>query len=343
MTPSIQSTIREASDRDKESWNAFLSSTATPPMCRYEWRFVLEESYRTSTRFLLAERSGHVVGILPLYLVRRWTGFRQLYSLQHGLLSVDAATARALADSALEIARSESCSEVLITSGFRDFDLPKSTFDKRSFTLQISRSEAENWKNLRGKTRNMVRRAQKSGLRVENDPSMLGPFFDIYADRMIRKGVSIHSLCFFENMRRAFGEDFIMLCAYRDNDLVGGLIVVAGPKASTYPFQASQDSATIFAPNSLLVWHAITICAERGNELLEMGEARPGGNVYSFKKNFGGTPRQVTYKSLDSTTRSVKEKYEGLARRAENAIRRIAPSPFVRRLAVSERRQGRII
>ncbi|MGC9114293.1 MAG: hypothetical protein ACP5IG_04410 [Candidatus Micrarchaeia archaeon] len=66
-------TIREATDADAMAWDAVVESSDEAWLFHlYDWRRVLKKGWNFRSFYLLAEKDGQPVGILPLFLKKRW-------------------------------------------------------------------------------------------------------------------------------------------------------------------------------------------------------------------------------------------------------------------------------
>ena len=112
-------TCRVASAGDESRWDAFVASR--PDASGYHlwgWRRVFEQGLGHRSHYLVAERGGSFVGVLPLVEVRSRLFGRALSSLPYvnygGVLAADAAAGTALVARAGAIARDRSLSFVLL-------------------------------------------------------------------------------------------------------------------------------------------------------------------------------------------------------------------------------------
>ena len=161
--------------------------------------------------------------------------------------------------------------------------------------MDVKETEEAQWDNLRGKTRNMIRKSHTSGLVAVRGFDNLDEFYDIYLSTMLEKKILPISKKMFGLMEKSLGPNVELITAHKNGIVVGGIIVLFGSDIATYPWQACLPEFREFAPNQFLIWEALKSCRERGIYRLDMGESTVGGSVYSFKKNFGGVPQEIYY------------------------------------------------
>ena len=74
--------VRRLEQPDRAAWTAFVQTCADATFFhRIEWRDVIENAFGHRTHYLLAERAGEVVGVLPLAQVKSLLFGHSLVSL----------------------------------------------------------------------------------------------------------------------------------------------------------------------------------------------------------------------------------------------------------------------
>lgn len=296
--------IRLATDTDREAWNSYLDAhPEVPPLAHYEWRAIFKRAYGVSTYFFIAEDGGTVRGVCATYTTKPWGGKPTLYSLRFGLVGDDETAGQALLSHIQNFCSTQGIGVYLVTSGYSRF-LHDRVETKKTVILDLLDSEEKMWNALRNKTRNMIRKARKSGLTVERGFHNIKAFYNIYTRRMLEKSVPIHSLEFFQQIAIELKGDAELLVAKHSNVLVGGMLLLVGKHAAVYPYQASNPEGKGYAANQLLIWEAMRLCQAHGVQMLDMGESKEGSPVYQSKINFGGTPRDIYYYSFGEASHS---------------------------------------
>lgn len=165
------------------------------------------------------------------------------------------------------------------------------------------------WKNqIKDKTRNMVRKAQKKGLDIRLAPfddDLVKGIRDIYNESPVRQGRKFgHYGKNFETIRRdhiTFLERSQFIGAFYENDLIGFIKLVHGRNVSNLMQIISKMSHRDKAPTNALIAKAVEICAQKNVPNLHYGMWSRGG-LGEFKIRHGfqrvDVPRYVVPLSL---------------------------------------------
>lgn len=143
------------------------------------------------------------------------------------------------------------------------------------------------------KTRNMVRRAEKSGVKVcvvELSPNLSEGIWKIYNETPIRQGrafshygESLESVA--DNMALAKKTTFIG--AYLDDELVGFIQIIYGDSIAIISQILSMQRHWDKALNNALIAKAVEVCAENGNHWLMYGRIGNHPSLDKFKESNG--------------------------------------------------------
>ena len=339
--------IRLAEAKDAERWNSFASCLAPAwPLNRYEWRAVLAKSYNVDTRFLVAERDGNVCGVLAAYVNSGFSGKRMLYSLRHGLRAADAPTFDAFLSYLEDLQQREGLAGVQVTTGTAFFPSRHPAVVKSTVIMELGADEESTWADLSAKSRNMIRKARKKSVELVSGHNQLNPFYQIYSENMIRKGVAIHPREFFVSLLENFGDVAEIILARAEGQFIGASLLLYGKGVAHYPFQSAVYRYRTLAPIQLMNWEMIRRSIARGIRILDMGESTRDSSGHQSKINFGGVPKELYYFNLalcqkQSASHAATRKVSG-----KQALRAIvlahSPMWFKRREALWRRRQGRV-
>ena len=289
--------VRLATDADAPTWDAYLDRVPmSSPLSRYAWLDVLNYGYNVRTLGFIAEdASGTIVGLLPAYVVSDFRGQRWLYSLKFGLVADSDEVARQLMVSLQGYCAEHRIIRGLIHAGYSELRIPFTQIKKNTLALELGDSEEAQWASLRSKTRNMIRKASHNHLVAERGFHNLREFYEVYCGDMLRMRLVVHPYRFFQGIAEHLAHESELIVAKHRGQAIAGILVVFAKDAATYPFSVSLRQYQQYAPNPLLIWETMKACLEHKIPLLDMGESNEGGSVYQFKKNFGGTPRDVFY------------------------------------------------
>lgn len=151
-------------------------------------------------------------------------------------------------------------------------------FDRYSLaTLPVSTYD-DWWSRIGSKTRNMVRKAEKKGIRVERtsfDDTFVDGMVEIFNETPIRQGYQFPNYGkSFETVRTEFSEHLqraIFLGAYHGSEMVGFCIIVrAGTFAVTSQFLCKLAYRDMATPNGLMA-KVVETCIKDGIPCLVYG------------------------------------------------------------------------
>ena len=181
-------------------WNSYVERRSdVPPRALYEWGELLRQAYPVETPLFAVHRDdGSVAGVLLAYHMRRRG--RVLYSPPFGLLVDDEEAGRALLEAARDYCRDRGLARAIITSGLRSITSRFQTWTKTTVLLSLGGSADDLWAGMRGKTRNMIRKAKRSGLTLGRGFAYLDGFYSAYLARLSEKGIDLQPRSYFARL-----------------------------------------------------------------------------------------------------------------------------------------------
>ncbi len=339
--------VRLAKEKDKMKWDSYLEGCGFhPPLNYYGWKHILERSYGLKTFFFMAlDENEDIQGTLPTYLIKDFRNNKRLYSLRFGLNGSSNEIKNSLLLHLSDFCRERGIRSNSLTSGYHRINTDFKSAVKKTLMLDLGKDEESTWRSFRDKTRNMIRKGVKSGLTAEKGFHNLKEFHRIYRLNMLSKGIPAHSFRFFKNIAGELGDTSELIVAKKDGLIIAGIFILFARDVAIYPFQASIMDYHKFAPNIFLIWEAIKSCLDKRIYKLDMGESTEGGDVYIFKTNVGGRPRDIYYYTALTTMKNV---FDGDIedRLSTSLVSRIllkTPLSFRKRLGIWAKRRERII
>lgn len=157
----------------------------------------------------------------------------------------------------------------------------------------LSLSSYEHWwkKQINDKTRNMIRKAQKSGVEIrpaEFSDELVRGIELIYNESPMRQGRRFtHYAKDFHTIRRehaTFLHRSEFFGAYHDGQLIGFIKLVHGRGVSSLMNIIAMISQRNKAPTNALIAKAVEVCTEKGVPLLQYGTGN-SGSIGDFKKH----------------------------------------------------------
>ena len=171
-------------------------------------------------------------------------------------------------------------------------DLYEHCYSGKTVYLDLQ-SEEEIWKNMTSKNRNMVRKAQKAGLKTYwgRDKEIIKPFMDIYNKTMEKDDASDYYFFkqeFYESILEDLKYNSMWFYTKLDNMIASIAIFLYANGNMHYHLSASRKEYQNFAPTNLLLYEAALWGCRNGYKKMHLG----GGvgaqedSLYKFKKAF---------------------------------------------------------
>jgi FemAB-related protein (PEP-CTERM system-associated) len=276
-------------------WSEYVSHHADAKGYHdWAWRDVIERAFGYAPIYFAARRGERIVGILPTVLLDSWLFGRALVSLPYlnygGILADDPGAARALLDAATAAARDHQCRHVELRHVRRQFgDLP-CKHHKVTMMLPLHASPTQ-WEGLDRKTRNQVRKAQKSGLIYsEGGVERLDAFYAVFARNMRDLGTPVYSPRFFAEVLAAFPTRARIHVVSRETTPVAAGLTFETRGTVEIPWASSVRDFNALCPNHLLYWSILEGASARGCTTFDFGRSTPDEGTYKFKAQWGAQP-----------------------------------------------------
>ena len=298
-TPSV----RPYREGDRRAWSAFVEGCAESTFFhRIEWRDLIENIFRHRTHYLVAERSGAMVGVLPLARVKSLLFGDALVSLPFAVYG-GAAVTDEHARFALHRAASELARELGVQHlELRDRSRTEPEWPQQDLYVTFRKTllpEVEaNLLAIPRKQRAMVRKSIERGLVSELD-ERIDRFFDLYADNQHRHGTPPYPRRYFEALRSAFGRDCEVLTVLDSAGRPVSSVLSFYFRDEVLPYYAGDhEHARALAANDFKYWELMRRAVERGLGVFDYGRSKRGTGSFDFKKNWGFEPQPLSYEYL---------------------------------------------
>jgi FemAB-related protein (PEP-CTERM system-associated) len=292
--------VRPCAASDAARWNEFVFACQGATFFhRIEWRNIMEEVFRHRTHYLLAERDGQIVAVLPLAEVKSRLFGHALTSLPFavygGVAGDDEEAVAALEAAAEELARQAGVQHLEYRNlTERHTDWPRQELYV-TFRKEILPDEEANMLAIPRKQRAMVRKGIKNGLLSAVDTNA-DRFFALYSDNVLRHGTPALSKKFFETLLSVFGKDCEILTVTTSDGKLLSSVLSFYFREEVLPYYAGDDmAARDLAANDFKYWELMRHACARGYRLFDYGRSKVGTGPYNFKKNWGFEPIPLSY------------------------------------------------
>jgi hypothetical protein len=307
-------------DRLADEWDAFVAERARNGTLLHMRRFFAHnDANAADDASLLFRDRTRVVGVLPAALLAAGSDGPVLHSHPRStyggfVVAPEVGTAATLemVDLALAHARDRGARRMIVRNPFRifhampsdesDYALWLRGFGVLSRELEVAVptgaiTPGDALAHFDGKTRNQVRKAQRSGVVVvESDD--YGDFWPILEEnlRARHEARPTHTLETFDRLRALVGPSAVRLVLARHEDQViaGAVVFVANARALHVQYIASRPEALHLCPVNAVLHHLVEMAAAGGYQYLNLGMStedagrRPNLGLFAFKEGFGG-------------------------------------------------------
>jgi len=296
---------------DFEKWDAFVEACPEATFFhRAGWKTVIEKAFGHRTYYLLAERNGTILAVLPLTEIKSRLFGHSLVSnafcVYGGIAAVDEEARIALDLHAQALARELRVGhlEYRQRSPFHADWASRDLYF--TFRKPIDPDVEQNMLAIPRKQRAMVRKGIKNGLTSELD-SGVDRFFTLFADNVKRHGTPVLPKLYFSLLREVFGKDCEILSVLHDGELVSSVLTFYFRDEVLPYYAGDREDARHLAANDFKYWELMRMSCERGYRLFDYGRSKLGTGQFDFKKNWGFEPTPLHYEYYLVNATSVPE------------------------------------
>lgn len=162
-----------------------------------------------------------------------------------------------------------------------------------SYRIDLKRDEAVLWSSIHSKHRNVIRNAQRLGLRIERNICDYGKVYAMLARTMERSGKNFESRRKFDQLIESLKGNVEIFCVIEGEGVCGCAVMPWSFHSANYLWGGSPDSPPLGAMN-LLHWEAMLYFRSLGVQTYDFFGARitpePGSKlegIQRFKARFG--------------------------------------------------------
>lgn len=282
-----------------QRWDAFVEAAPQATFFhRAGWKTVIEDSFGHRCHYLYAERDGVISGILPLAEIRSWLFGHALIStpfcVYGGVVASDAASEARLTQAAASLAEDRRVDYLEL----RNLELSDQGWPTKDLYVTFSKplypDDDSNFKALRAKQRNMIRKGRAAGLEVHHGASIAG-FYDVYAESVRNLGTPVLPFRYYERLHKAFDKDWdITVVTHQGRPVATAMSFYY--RDQVHPFYAgSVWRARKLAANDFMYWSLMQRAAQRGARTFDFGRSKQETGSYHFKKHWGFKPKPLPY------------------------------------------------
>ena len=262
------------------------------------WKTVLEKAYEHKTCYLLAERYGRIVGIMPLAQIRSRLFGNALISNQfcvYGGAVADDDETRELLETAAE---GEAIRLNVDYLELRNINQTRSDWPVKdlyvAFRKQLDPDPEVNLKAIPRRQRRMVRQGIKAELTTIIEKN-INTFFNIYSYSVRNHGTPVFPKRYFRILKEVFGEQCEIRVVYKDTIAISTVMSFYF-RDEVLPYYAGGTlAARNYSAFDFMYWDLMQDVCQRGIRIFDYGRSKIGTGPYHFKKNWGFTPVPLMY------------------------------------------------
>ncbi len=293
---SLSTEVALAGPADWAAWDAFVERH--PDASAYHlsgWRAVIQRSFGHDCPYLVAKRSGQVVGVMPLVRMQSRLFGHFMVSMPYfnygGSLSYEAATDQALTRQAIELATAAGCRHIEWRESAQRPGLPART-DKANMWLDLPADADTLWQRLGSKLRAQIKKAQASGLTYETGGlNLLDEFYRVFSTNMRDLGTPVYGKNFFEIiLREAPGHPVLVIGRTAHGHAVSAALLLRHGSRMEVPWASTLRMANALNANMGLYWHMLCHACQASCLVFDFGRSTKDAATYRFKKQWGAKP-----------------------------------------------------
>ncbi|MCM8738611.1 FemAB family PEP-CTERM system-associated protein [Azospirillum sp. A1-3] len=288
------------------AWDAFVSRSADATFFhRAGWRRVIQQAYGHRSHYLMAQRGGEVVGVLPLIHVKsRLFGdglISTAFFAYGGIAADDAEVAQELAGRASRLGADLGVGHVELRHrrprpelGGEGLGWTDKADLYATFRRPLLPDAAANLKAIPRKKRADVRKGLEGALRVDSAADV-AVFHRIYAHSVHALGTPVFPRRFFTQLQQEFGPAVEISAVHGPDGPVSALISFFFRNEVLPYYGGALPAARGLHAYDHMYWMLMCRAAERGCTLFDFGRSKRGTGAFDYKTYWGFEPEALHY------------------------------------------------
>ncbi|MDA8248072.1 MAG: FemAB family PEP-CTERM system-associated protein [Rhodospirillales bacterium] len=291
----------------RAAWDAFVAAHPEGTFFHLAaWADVIQRAFGHQPHYLMAERDGAVVGVLPLVHMRSRLFGSTLVSapfcVYGGPVAADAESLAVLLEAAAALmarTRAESV-ELRFRDEPRGDWLDAAEWQRGpelyvTFRRAITASDEANLKAIPNRQRAVIRKAIDLGLtsRIGNEVDLL---WRIYAESVHNLGTPVFPRRYFRLLAETFRDRTEILVVRKDDTPVAAVMSFFWRDEVNPYYGGGTEAARHCFANPFMYWEVMRLAAAKGVRLFDFGRSKIETGSFAFKKNLGFPPAPLHYR-----------------------------------------------
>lgn len=287
----------------KMNWDDFVLNHPQGSLFHLtSWKRVIEKTFGHKSEYVAAVEGDDIRGIFPVFEIRSRVFGHYWVSVPFG--ETGGPLSRTHEADALFY---DHARKLLASSGAGYFEfrhrnpLPGLVTKDLYYTFSrsISQDAEDNLNAIPRKSRAMVRKGIKNGLRSETGAHLLPEFYDLLTRNFHRLGTPAFTKKLFANFLESFGDMCDLLVVYTPENCPAAGVMFFTFKGRMIPYYAGSDFRyRQLAPNDFMYWELMGMAAEKGLNTFDFGRSKIGTGSFDFKRHWGFEPVPLSYQYM---------------------------------------------
>ncbi len=298
-------TVQGLSADRHRAWDTYVAGHPLgTPFHLTAWKRVIEETFHYSPRYLAAaDDAGAIHGVLPLFAIDGFLTGRVLisspFAVYGGILASSPEAHQLLSAELRRLAINDQVQYADLRNAWPEQASALPQIDRYvTFTLPVKPcSDDELLASLPKKTRNMVRKAQRTAYSTRQAAS-IGEFYRLLSLNYRRLGTPVFPAAFFERILQYFRP----LADLREIVCDGRVAAAALNftfRGSMHTYYAASDQSMLDqAPNHYMYFDFLRSAASAGCTEFDFGRSKKDTGTFEFKRHWGALCRELPYEIL---------------------------------------------
>ena len=290
--------VHQANLNDYDEWKKFVSDHEEGMIYAYpEFQKILNKAYKVKNVIFLAKnKQKKIVGVLILYYYKWNSVKKEIHSPPYGLVIKENECIDFLFDKLKLFCEKNGIIKTQIEFFDKISNNKYKSLVKTTIYKYLQRNIEDEWNALRSKTRNIIRKAIKNNVYIEEGHKYLDKWYEIYNERMLQIKVAPQKKIFFELLFKTFKNNAELSVAVHQGKVIGGVIFLNSKFFMYYHSSAQSNKARDLGVNEFLIWNIFKKAHLNSIKYLDLGRATKNGNVYKFKVNgLGGLEKKIYF------------------------------------------------
>ena len=298
-------TCRLLDDASAPAWDAFVRARPEASFFHLSaWRRVIARAFGHATFYIMAERDGRLVGVLPLAQVKTPLFGNSLISVPFcvygGPVAEDEAAASALQRQAATLQDRLGVPVMEFRQRGPNLWLDLAAWTSRAdlyvtFRKPIAADDDANLKAIPRKQRAMVRKGIERGLTsvVGADRASIDRLHAIYAESVRNLGTPVFPRKYFYLLAEEFGPACDVVTILDAGEPIAAVMNFYFRDEVLPYYGGGRAIARDRYANDFMYWEVMRRAAARGARLFDFGRSKLGTGAFAFKKNWGFAPEPL--------------------------------------------------